>query len=59
MMEATASKSALPIKVTFLVIVGLFLSVPIANDLYPVLQERAPEGMPMANPAPPFLAKAS
>ena len=54
MMEATASKSALPIKVTFLVIVGLFLSVPIANDLYPVLQERAPEGMPMANPAPPF-----
>lgn len=57
-MEAHSSKSALGVKVAFLAIVGLFLAFPIANDLRPIVVERAPSGMPMAKPAPQFSRQA-
>jgi len=53
-MEASSPNSALGLKITFLVVVGLFLSFPILNDLRPIIAERAPAGMPMAKPAPPL-----
>jgi hypothetical protein len=57
-MEETSSKSVLGVKIAFLAIVGLFLAFPIANDLRPIITERAPFGMPMAKPAPPFSRQA-
>jgi hypothetical protein len=57
-MEATSSKSALGVKIAFLAVVGLFLAFPILNDLRPVVAERAPSGMPMAQEAPPFSRQA-
>jgi hypothetical protein len=57
-MEATSSKSAIGLKVAFLALVGLFLAFPILNDLRPIVTERAPAGMPMANPAPPLSRQA-
>ncbi|MEY4667333.1 MAG: hypothetical protein RL518_32 [Pseudomonadota bacterium] len=57
-METISSKSALMVKWLFLIVVGGFLVFPIANDLRPIITERAPAGMPMANPAPPFSRQA-
>ena len=57
-MEANSSKSVLLVKVAFLSLVGLFLTFPILNDLRPMIVERAPSGMPMARPAPPFSRQA-
>jgi hypothetical protein len=57
-MEATSSKSVLGLKIAFLAVVGLFLAFPILNDLRPFIAERAPAGMPMAKPAPPFSRQA-
>jgi hypothetical protein len=42
------------IKIAFMVGVALFFAFPIVNDLYPIVTERAPVGMPMANSAPQF-----
>jgi hypothetical protein len=51
-MEASSPNSALGLKITFLAVVGMFLSFPILNDIRPIIAERAPAGMPMAKPAP-------
>ncbi len=58
MMEANYSKSVLGVKIAFVGLVGLFLTFPILNDIRPVIAERAPSGMPMAKPAPPFSRQA-
>jgi hypothetical protein len=56
-MERGSSKSVLGVKLAFLAVVGLFISFPLLNDLRPIVAERAPSGMPMAKPAPPFTRK--
>lgn len=57
-MEARTPKAVKIVQSGFLMVVAAFLCFPIANDIRPVIHERAPHGMPMAYPAPP-LTKAS